>query len=294
MPDDLAGRIPPPPREVPLGVGLRNLFGRNGHDSRLLLGLCLAALLFGAAFAPASDWSPLSFRIFQKDQTQGRVLDIRPCARMPEDRKTLEVRFSYSTPAGDREGLCWVPAPGARGGLFWKPIPPFQVGDAVPVEILRRNGLARIAGACTSWGSLDAEAFCGAGFLLFACFALLGAPRRGWRGNRLLRSGRLCRAQLISAEEWQGPSMNVPSRGRSRGSFWTFGYRLVDADPEQSYWIRSQTSDRDFKGWAWCLYREGRPGSAILLSELAALPEWAQQLAAMPPEPAPESLPGPG
>ena len=270
--------IPMAPRDVPFMVFLRNLLGRRGHDSLISPALALVFLVFAIGLSHGIDWSPLTFRLNPISRGEGRVLSVEANRRMPQDGDTLEIRFSYLFNGVEQEGICWTPTGRNRGGLFSRQLAPLAVGEVVPVEIIHKSGNARIVGTRTGWCAFDGELFVLVGFMIFAVIALFGAPRRGWRGNRLLRSGALCRVELVDTKE---------TRSRAAGGYslvysWlSFTYRLTGITPERLYTIRCQGSRRDFEQWAWCLYQKENPKVAILLSELAALPDWAAKLQAV-------------
>ncbi|MRG92246.1 DUF3592 domain-containing protein [Polyangium spumosum] len=173
--------LPPPPRSVPLGVTITQLFGVSTQLGLLFLGI---GLIFFWAFA----WSSEAVTAFEflgpTTVTTGHVTAVEATYSSENKRRIHRVRFMYEVDGATFDGASYTTGP------------TIGPGSSVPVEyVTERPESARVQG-------LRARPFSAAaaittifplGGLLAALFGLLS----GARNTRLLRVGAVGYARLV-------------------------------------------------------------------------------------------------
>jgi hypothetical protein len=238
----------PTPREVPLSVGLRILFGglRN-QFGWILLGF---GMVFVWIFALNADLtSPFLFRL-ETATTRGRVESIHGTNASSNDRPIFEVRYTYFDNYGRPQAAsCY-----ATGGHP-------EVGDQVTVEyvsafpeISRLPGMRR-----RTFGALAAFPVL---FPLVGLGLLLSGAKHGLKALRLLREGKIAFGTLISTESTRArindrPVLKLTYAFKGEGAYeWQVTARTHN--PEA---LRDEAEEP-------VLYDPADPTTAVLLDEL--------------------------
>jgi len=188
----------PPPRAVPLGVALTNLFG--GFENFMGWFFFGFGMIFAWFAGYRADYSFITFT-GAKGLADGRVVAIRETnasvggGKHSQGTPVYEYRFTYTVNGAEFEGLSY------RTGTS------FGEGDRVQVEYLLRDpSRARIEGMRRNY--FDP-------WILFVLiFPAVGIGfiqagfRRGLRANRLLAWGRITHGRFVSMEATGGKINN--------------------------------------------------------------------------------------
>lgn len=244
-------RLPPPPRQVPLGLRLQVLLG----GPLGLLGWLFAAFgsLFPWVFVPMADWSFVRFRGPTGD-AQGQVESAEKTGAKENNRRVWKVGYRFTDPAG-------VERTGASFALGQAPDP----GTPVRVEFLLADpGVSRIEGLrmapFSPWVSLVAL-FPAAGLLL----ALAGL-RRGLTAVALMAEGELGLGTLRGKEATSTRVNNRPVYAL------TFAFTDLDGR-EQTVTARTHQPERlQDQAQELLVYDPSTPSRAVLIDDLPGGP----------------------
>ena len=174
-----------PPRGVPACVRLTVLFGGALQQiGWLLLGF---GMIFFYAFTLQADWSGPMFSFMDTERATGTVVSVEDTNALENDSPVYAIRYRFVAADGTR-----VESQAYSTGYYP------DAGQRLAVTYLRSQPeVARVEG-------MRRTTF-GPGAAIAGIFPLIGAVmvffglREGLKGNRLLGSGRLAFAKLMSA-----------------------------------------------------------------------------------------------
>lgn len=253
----------PPPRDVPLGVQARVLFGPKKQVIGWLM--MMFTMVFVWVFAADSELVTLVEFRGDTEEVQGLVVELRETGSSENENTVWAVDYQYDV-AGKK-----------HYGTSYSTNPQFSEGGPATVEYLANHPeRSRIKGMRRrTFGALVAAiVFL---FPLVALLLIVGGLADGWRFRRLLRIGRVGYGRLVDKQE-TGGSINEQPIYKLTFEFmlppaqeWTGGYRKPWAAWAQAHRFHHSThltADLEDEAEEAMVYNPGKPGEASLIDAM--------------------------
>ena len=244
-----------PPLPVPWPVRTQVLFGGFFNQfGWLFFGF---GMVFAWIFGLSADFSPAYFALSQSETTQGTISDIQSTGASENETPVYANHFVFRVEREETEFFGVSYTTGQR----------YSIGQTVPVQYLADNpDVSRIEGA--RGGTFSAWILCLVGiFPIIGLIFIIAGMRRGVKGNRLLKNGKIGQGRLVDKSP-------TNTRINNRTVFkLTFEFEADDGMPYRAIAKSHLTDNLEDEPWEQLLYNPKNPGDAVLADNLPGAPD---------------------